>query len=49
MRVQDKKYLQISVRLANKSVKNGVLPAGALVVRDDKILSEGVSLEVLND
>lgn len=46
----DKKYLQIAVRLARKSMEEGGFPAGALVVRDGKVISEGISIgNLLND
>ncbi len=40
----DKKFLKIAVNQAKKSVKLGGFPAGAIVVRDGKILSRGISI-----
>lgn len=40
----DKEYLKLAVEQARKSVDEGGFPAGAVVVKDDKILAEGVSL-----
>lgn len=44
MDVRDKNYLQIAVGLARKSMEEGGFPAGAIVVRDNKVLSEGISI-----
>lgn len=50
MGVQDKKYLQKVVKLARKSMEEGGFPAGALVVKDNKVISEGISIgNSLND
>lgn len=47
---EDKKYLQMAVDLANKSIEEGGFPAGAVVVKDGKIISEGISIGFsLND
>ncbi len=40
----DKKYLKRAVELAKKSVEKGGFPAGALVVKDGEIISEGISV-----
>lgn len=40
----DKKFLKIAVNQAKKSVKLGGFPAGAIVVKDNQIISHGVSL-----
>lgn len=46
----DKKYLEIAIKQAEESVKQGGFPAGAVVVKDEKIISKGVSLGFkLND
>lgn len=46
----DKQYLQLAVEQAGESVKHGGFPAGAVVVKDDKIIAAGVSLGFnLND
>lgn len=43
-------YLKRSLELAKESVKQGGFPAGALVVKDGKILAEGISIgNKLND
>lgn len=46
----DKKFLEIAVNQAKKSVKLGGFPAGAVVVQNGKIISRGVSLgRILHD
>lgn len=48
--MDDKQYLRLAVEQAKKSVEEGGFPAGAVVVRDGRIISEGVSLGFkLND
>lgn len=42
--MEDKDYLKLAVEQAKKSVSQGGFPAGAIVVLDEKIVSEGVSL-----
>ncbi|MBW7955665.1 nucleoside deaminase [Patescibacteria group bacterium] len=42
--MNDKDYLKLAVEQAKKSVREGGFPAGAVVVKDGKVLSEGVSL-----
>ena len=42
--VRDKRYVQKAVRLARRSVAEGGFPAGALVVKDSKVISEGISI-----
>ena len=44
MKNRDKRYLQMAVNLARRSMKEGGFPAGALVVKDNKIISEGISI-----
>lgn len=44
----DKDYLKIAVEQARESVRQGGFPAGAVVVKDGKIISKGVSLGFLN-
>lgn len=44
MNQQDKKYLQKAINLAKKSMGEGGFPAGALVVKDNKIIAEGISI-----
>ena len=47
---EDKKYLKRAIELAKESAKKGGFPAGALVVKDGKIVSEGISIgNLLND
>jgi len=43
----DKEYLQLALEQARASVKQGGFPAGAVVVKDGKIISKGVSLGFL--
>ena len=48
--MDDKQYLKLAVEQAKKSVKQGGFPAGAVVVKNGKIVSKGVSLGFkLND
>lgn len=48
--MNDKDYLKLAVEQAKKSVDEGGFPAGAVVVKDGKVISEGVSLgRKLND
>ena len=48
--IEDKKYLKLAVEQAKKSVEEGGFPAGSVVVKNDEIISEGVSLgRKLND
>src|SRR3989344_5118100 len=41
---QDKKYIRLAVEQARKSVKEGGFPAGAIIVKDGKVISEGISV-----
>ena len=43
MKDEDKKYLQLAVEQARKSVSEGGFPAGAIIVKDGKVISEAVS------
>ena len=46
----DKEYLQLAIDQANKSVIEGGFPAGAIIVKDNKIIAEGISIgNLLND
>lgn len=46
----DRRYFQLAVEQAGESVNQGGFPAGAILVKDDKIISAGVSLGfILND
>lgn len=48
--MEDKQYLKLAVEQAKESVNQGGFPAGAVVVKDNKIISKGVSLGFkLND
>ena len=48
--MNDKNYLKLAVEQAKKSVNEGGFPAGAVVVKDGSVISEGVSLGFkLND
>lgn len=42
--MDDKYFLKQAVELAKKSVDEGGFPAGAVVVKDGKVISEGVSV-----
>ena len=48
--MDDKHFLQLAVEQAKKSVDEGGFPAGAVVVKSNEIISEGISLGFkLND
>lgn len=40
----ERKYLKKAIELARESVKKGGFPAGALIVKDGKIISQGLSV-----
>lgn len=40
---QDRKYLELAIDQARKSVREGGFPAGAIIVKDGKVVSEAVS------
>ncbi len=42
--MQDKDFLKLAVEQGKKSVESGGFPAGAIVVKDGKTISEGISL-----
>lgn len=42
--MDDRKYIQRVIELAEESSRKGGFPAGALIVKDEKIISEGLSL-----
>lgn len=42
--MDDKQYLKLAIEQARKSVDMGGFPAGAIIVKDGKIISEGVSI-----
>lgn len=49
-KMQDKDYLKLAVDQGKKSVEAGGFPAGAIIVKDGKVIAEGVSLgRKLND
>lgn len=45
---EHKKYLKRTIELARESMEKGGFPAGALVVKDGKIIAEGLSLGSVN-
>jgi guanine deaminase len=48
--MSDKDYLKLAVEQAKKSVTEGGFPAGAVIVKDEKVISEGVALgNILHD
>jgi tRNA(Arg) A34 adenosine deaminase TadA len=48
--MQDKDYLQLAIDQANKSVFEGGFPAGAIIVKDGKVIGEGISIgNILHD
>lgn len=50
MKNVDKRFLKVAVNQAKKSVELGGFPAGAIVVKDKKIISKGISIGYkLND
>ncbi len=42
--LEDKVFLKRAVELAQESVDEGGFPAGALIVKDGKIIAEGISI-----
>jgi tRNA(Arg) A34 adenosine deaminase TadA len=47
---QDKEFLLKAIEKAEESLKKGGFPAGAIIVKDGKIIGEGVSVgNLLND
>lgn len=42
--MDDKHFLKLAIEQAKKSVQEGGFPAGAVVVKDGKVVAEGVSL-----
>jgi tRNA(Arg) A34 adenosine deaminase TadA len=48
--MNNQQFLKLAIEQAKKSVNEGGFPAGAIVVKDDAVVSEGVSLGFkLND
>ncbi|MFH1889575.1 MAG: nucleoside deaminase [Nanoarchaeota archaeon] len=46
----DLKFLKLAIEKAKESVSKGGFPAGAIVVKDNKIIGEGISIgNILND
>lgn len=48
-RDEDKNFLQLAIDQARKSVREGGFPAGAIIVKDGKIVSEAVSTGYINN
>ena len=44
MNSEDKDFTRLSIEQARKSVKEGGFPAGAIIVKDGKIISRGISV-----
>ena len=42
--MEDKKFLQLAIKQARQSMEQGGFPAGAVVVKDGKVIAEGISL-----
>ena len=45
----DKKFVLLAIEQARKSVKEGGFPAGAVIVKDGKIVSNGISVGYKNN
>lgn len=46
--MNDKQYLKLAVDQARKSIDAGGFPAGAVIVKDGKIVAKGISVGFLN-
>jgi tRNA(Arg) A34 adenosine deaminase TadA len=46
---QDKKYILLAIEQARKSVKEGGFPAGAVIVKDGKVISKAISVGYKNN
>lgn len=46
--MDDRHFLQLAVKQARKSIEAGGFPAGAVIVKDEKIVSEAISVGFLN-
>lgn len=46
---QDEKYLKLAIEQAQKSVIEGGFPAGAVIVKDGKVISEAVSIGYIHN
>ena len=44
MNNEDRKYIQIAIEQARQSVLKGGFPAGAIIVKNGKIISKGISI-----
>jgi len=48
--MNDKQFLKLAIEQAKISVQKGGFPAGAVIVKDGKVVSEGISIGyILND
>ena len=47
--MDDKDYLKLAVEQARKSVEQSGFPAGAIIVKDGKIVAEGISVGFKNN
>lgn len=43
----DKKFLKLAIKQADESIKKGGFPAGAVVEKDGKVISKGISIGFL--
>jgi tRNA(adenine34) deaminase len=43
MNSQDKKFIRLAIEQARRSVRSGGFPAGAVIVKNGKIISKGIS------
>jgi len=44
MQDQDKQFILLAIEKAKESVEQGGFPAGAIVVKDDQVIGDGVSI-----
>ncbi len=49
MNSQDKKFIRLAIEQSRKSVKEGGFPAGAIIVKDGKVISKAVSAGYKNN
>ena len=48
--MKKKDFLKLAINQAKNSVEKGVFPAGAVLIKEGKVVAEGVSLGfILND
>ena len=45
----DEKYIRLAIEQARKSVREGGLPAGAIIVKDGKVISQAISVGYKNN